>query len=61
MEEISAVRTGRGEKIVLTIVLYVFGHLRGVEGLTSNFLCGGGIHRCFLEIPIEILCNYCSV
>jgi hypothetical protein len=44
-EEISAVRRGRGEKMFLIIVISVLGHPKGVEGggLTSNFLCGGGM------------------
>jgi hypothetical protein len=42
MEEISAVRRGRGEKLFL-IIVNVLGHPKGVGGLTSYFLCGGSM------------------
>ena len=42
MEEISAVRRGRGEKIVSEIV-NVLGHPKGVGGLTSYFFRGGSM------------------
>jgi hypothetical protein len=38
-----------GEKKLFLIIGNVFGHPKGVGGLTSNFLCGGGIYGCFLE------------
>ena len=43
--EISAVRRGRGEKMVSDklIVVNVLGHPKGVGGLTSYFLRGGGM------------------
>ena len=41
-EEISAVRRGRGEKLFL-IIVNVLGHPKGVGGLTSYFLRGGGM------------------
>ena len=40
-EEISAVRRGRGDKTM--IIVNVLGHPKGVGGLTSNFLHGGGM------------------
>jgi hypothetical protein len=43
MEEISAVRRGRGEKKLFLIIVNVLGHRKGVGGLTSYFLCGGGM------------------
>jgi hypothetical protein len=40
-EDISAVRRGRGDKIVSdNTVVNVLGHPKGVGGLTSNFLRG---------------------
>ncbi len=33
---------GRGEKLFL-IIVNVLGHPKGVGGLTSYFLCGGGM------------------
>jgi hypothetical protein len=43
-EEISAVRRGRGEKIVSdNSKCITVGHPKGVGGLTSYFLCGGGM------------------
>ena len=41
-EEISAVWRGRGEKLFL-IIVNVLGHPKGVGGLTSYFLRGGGM------------------
>ena len=42
--------SGRGgEKKLFLIIINVLGHPKGVGGLTSYFLCGGGIHGCFLE------------
>jgi hypothetical protein len=41
-EEISAVRRG-GETKLFLIIVNVLGHPKGVGGLTSNFLCGGGM------------------
>ena len=41
-EEISAVRRGGGRKFFL-IIHSVLGHPKGVGGLTSNFLRGGGM------------------
>jgi hypothetical protein len=34
---------GGGEKKMFLIIVNVLGHPKGVGGLTSNFLCGGGI------------------
>jgi hypothetical protein len=34
---------GGGEKKLFLIIVNVLGHPKGVGGLTSNFLCGGGI------------------
>jgi hypothetical protein len=39
---------GGGEKKLFLIIGNVLGHPKVVGGLTSNFLCGGGI-GCFLE------------
>jgi hypothetical protein len=41
-EEISAVRRG-GEKKLFLIIVNVLGHPKEVGGLTSYFLCGGGM------------------
>jgi hypothetical protein len=41
-EEISAVRRGREKKLIL-IIVNVLGHAKGVGGLTSYFLHGGGM------------------
>ena len=40
-EEISAVRSGRGDKTM--IIVNVLGHPKGVGALTSNFLHGCGM------------------
>ena len=42
-EEISAVRRGGGGEKMFLIIVSVLGHPKGVGGLTSNFLCGGGM------------------
>ena len=43
-EEISAVPEGEGLlKNLFLIIASVLGHPKGVEGLTSNFLCEGGM------------------
>ena len=34
---------GGGEKKLFLIIVNVLGHPKGVGGLTSNFLCGGGM------------------
>jgi hypothetical protein len=47
-EEISAVRTGRGEKLFL-IIVNVLGHPKGV-----NFLCGGGMDV-FWNDPFSVI------
>ena len=54
-EEISAVRRGRGEKIVSDSdnSINVLGHPKGVRGLTFYFLCGGGMDV-FWNDPIQI-------
>jgi hypothetical protein len=57
-EEISAVRRGRGEKMFL-IIVSVLGHPKGVGGLTSNFLCGGGMDV-FWNDPIQNCCTNIS-
>ena len=42
-EEISAIRRGGGEKKLFLIIVNVLGHPKGVGGLTSYFLHGGGM------------------
>jgi hypothetical protein len=34
---------GGGERKLFLIIVNVLGHPKGVGGLTSNFLCGGGM------------------
>ena len=52
-KEISAVRRGRGEKIVSDNSKCIIGHPKGVWGLTSYFLCGGGMDV-FWNDPLTI-------
>ena len=49
-EEISAVRRGRG---LFLIIGNVLGNPKGVVGLTSNFLCGGGMDV-FWNDPMKV-------
>jgi hypothetical protein len=52
-DEISVVLRGRGEKMFL-IIVSVLEHPKGVGGLTSNFLHGGGMDV-FWNDPINML------
>jgi hypothetical protein len=42
---------GGGETKLFPIIVNVLGHPKGVGGLTSNFLCGGGM---------DVFCRHCS-
>jgi hypothetical protein len=57
--EISANRRGKGEKKLFLIIVNVLGHPKGVGGLTSNFLRGGGMDV-FWNEPIQLPDQYFS-
>ena len=55
---------GGGEKKLFLIIVNVLGHPKGVGGLTSNFLCGGGmdvfwndpfLHKSFVFFGTELI------
>jgi hypothetical protein len=56
-QEISAVRRGGGETKLFLIIVNVLGHLKGVGGLTSNFLRGGGMDVFWNDPIMQIIKN----
>jgi hypothetical protein len=60
MEGISAVRGGgEGLEKLFLIIVNVLGHPKGVGGLTSYFLRGGGM-GVFWNDPIILLVDFCT-
>ena len=47
---------GGGEEKLFLIIVIVLGHPKGVGGLTSYFLCGGGMDV-FWNDPLKSLCT----
>jgi hypothetical protein len=50
---------GGGEKKLFLIIVNVLGHSKGVGGLTSNFLRGGGGGS--LAVPRKVVSNWMGV
>ena len=50
---------GGGEKKLFLIIVNVLGHPKGVGGLTSYFLRGGGMDV-FWNDPIILLVDFCT-
>jgi hypothetical protein len=50
---------GGGEKKLFLIIVNVLGHPKGVGGLTSNFLRGGGMDVLW-NVPITYVGSSCS-